>query len=661
MRGRTILTLFLCILVILFSCVFTGALFANEPQADVEPDPVEVDEAREPDEEEEYRDPWFWPDVTHPAYSLLNPFYHSGVGGQCTGFVWGRVREKMEAELPFRNHAKYWWDEAEGVFARGILPAPNSIAVWTSERYGHVAFVESVDGDLVTFNEGNWNTFSGDNGRLGGGYDGGPKTLTRQQMEVRGIDDEYQLLGYIYLGEMNLRRLRSDFTGDRRDDIMAFYRQGEQVDAWVFLGWQLTGGPGFPMMLNSRLDWDWEKTQVVTGDFIGDGAGTLMSFTEDGGRTRASVFSRGGLASGIANSEDVWEMDWNMDYVRFQSGDFVGDGRDDVLAFVRGETGRTEVWLGAGAEMMEQGFVPVLIAELDFAWDKTRFVVGDFDGDTVSDLVAFEKMPHGLLYAWWIRGSDIVEDEIRPLAIWQGKWDGDKIKLVTGDFSGDFRDDIMAFYKEGKDVASVWAFHGRYITSSMVEPMFLAQLNWNWDASQFLAGDFNGDRLCDIAGFHGLSDGTLDVWWFSGRDLVFEKIEPRHAWRGDWDAANLKYAGGAGGENMKTMSARVLGYDSTQNGEGQWVFANTVVVAPEAKAEFVSLEIPPAYLFSAPVLFTKAAGLSYDVRMEIKRLGAQKVVILGESVSVNVEKQLLGMGVDVERLAVGKNVRQPLK
>ena len=56
------------------------------------------------------------PDLEHPAYCELSPFYRAGFGGQCTGYVWGRVREKLGISLPFSGHAQTWWNGAEDKF-----------------------------------------------------------------------------------------------------------------------------------------------------------------------------------------------------------------------------------------------------------------------------------------------------------------------------------------------------------------------------------------------------------------------------------------------------------------------------------------------------------------------------------------------------------------
>ncbi len=79
--------------------------------------------------------------------------------GQCTWYVWGRVNQVLEIELPGWGNANDWCSGAKASgYDTGMTPSLNAIVVWYSGAYGHVAFVESYteDGD-VTISEGNYN------------------------------------------------------------------------------------------------------------------------------------------------------------------------------------------------------------------------------------------------------------------------------------------------------------------------------------------------------------------------------------------------------------------------------------------------------------------------------------------------------------------------
>ena len=138
-------------------------------------------------------------DTSPAAYCGLNPFFNSGYGGQCTDFCWGRAMEKLGISLPFRGNAVTWYSAAQGLYQTGSTPQGNSIAVWSYNGAGHVAFVEEVVGDQATMNEANILTYN--TSKWGGGYDGASKTRSAATWAARklGSSGPTTFLGYIYL------------------------------------------------------------------------------------------------------------------------------------------------------------------------------------------------------------------------------------------------------------------------------------------------------------------------------------------------------------------------------------------------------------------------------------------------------------------------------
>lgn len=137
------------------------------------------------------------PNPQSSAYtSNSNIFTKYGYKGQCTWFTYGRALEKLGISLPseFYGNAVDWWyaNEKDHVYKYGTEPKPNSIVVWSGGKYGygHVAFVESVEGNTIYFNEGNFS--------VRGAYDGTVKSLSKEGIKDRG---NLQLKGYIYLDE----------------------------------------------------------------------------------------------------------------------------------------------------------------------------------------------------------------------------------------------------------------------------------------------------------------------------------------------------------------------------------------------------------------------------------------------------------------------------
>lgn len=128
--------------------------------------------------------------------SNINIFTRYGYKGQCTWFTYGRVLEKLGVPLPseFYGNAVDWWyaNAKDNVYSYGSEPKADSIAVWGGGKYGygHVGFVEKVEGNTVYLNEGNFS--------VRGEYDGSVKTLSKEAMKNRG---NLYIKGYIYIGQ----------------------------------------------------------------------------------------------------------------------------------------------------------------------------------------------------------------------------------------------------------------------------------------------------------------------------------------------------------------------------------------------------------------------------------------------------------------------------
>lgn len=90
-------------------------------------------------------------------YSDDNAFYAASYGmPNCTCYAWGRAYELLgeKPELCLYD-AGYWYDynRTYGIYDYGDEPEPGAIACWSyaDGGPGHVAVVESVDSDTVTF------------------------------------------------------------------------------------------------------------------------------------------------------------------------------------------------------------------------------------------------------------------------------------------------------------------------------------------------------------------------------------------------------------------------------------------------------------------------------------------------------------------------------
>lgn len=100
------------------------------------------------------------PSTSETPYSYsVNPYkLNPDTGGNCTWYAWGRCYEVTGHKLPAWGDAGAWYQRAVNAgYETGTTPRENSIMCWTtSNTYGHVAFCESVSGDVVTWTQSNW-------------------------------------------------------------------------------------------------------------------------------------------------------------------------------------------------------------------------------------------------------------------------------------------------------------------------------------------------------------------------------------------------------------------------------------------------------------------------------------------------------------------------
>ena len=95
------------------------------------------------------------------TYAATNPYgkYQSLYGittVRCTWYAWDQAYKYTGVALPSWGNAQTWYNSAINAgYKVGSAAKANSIAVWSSsDGYGHVGFVVSVEGDYMTVNEG---------------------------------------------------------------------------------------------------------------------------------------------------------------------------------------------------------------------------------------------------------------------------------------------------------------------------------------------------------------------------------------------------------------------------------------------------------------------------------------------------------------------------
>jgi hypothetical protein len=169
------------------------------------------------------------------------------------------------------------------------------------------------------------------------------------------------------------------------------------------------------------------------------------------------------------------------------TGDFDGDGRDDVLWYQSGP-GADHVWWGRS----DRAFTGTGVA----VNGTYRVATGDLDGDGRDD-VLFHAPGTATDYVWYGAGNRTFQSVAYRV-------DG-TYQPLTGDFDGDGRDDVF-WYGAGSALDVIWKG-----SASRVMQGYGANVTGVY---QPLTGDFDGDGRGDIF-WYGPGAGN-DVGWFGG-------------------------------------------------------------------------------------------------------------------------------------------------
>jgi len=215
-----------------------------------------------------------------------------------------------------------------------------------------------------------------------------------------------------------------DFNGDGRDDILWRNSTGTVTD------WLATASGGFTgndaNALN-QVSTNWQVAGI--GDFNGDGRHDILWHSSTGALTNWLATSSGGFTSNDLYALNQVSTNWRV----AGTGDFNGDGRDDILW--RDSAGTLTNWLGTALGGFTSNDVYAL-NQVPTNW--TVAGTGDFNGDGRDDILWRDSA--GALTDWLgtALGGFVSND---ANAFYQVSTDWQVTS--TGDFNGDRRDDIL--------------------------------------------------------------------------------------------------------------------------------------------------------------------------------------------------------------------------
>ncbi|MPY67626.1 VCBS repeat-containing protein [Deinococcus sp. SDU3-2] len=302
-----------------------------------------------------------------------------------------------------------------------------------------------------------------------------------------------------------------DFDGDRKSDVLGV---GALDETGRYTG---TGGLFYrsgASRLRGEVVWSagspaWRGTQFQTGDFDGDGKtdvlapGTLDESGKSTGTGCLVLWTRGlKERQTVACDVPAWRN------YRFEVGDVDGDGRDDLLGIgAVDEYGR---YTGTGRLFYRTG-ASGLRREVEWAagargWANHRFQLGDFDGDGKDDLLATGAVdPYGRLTGSGAFVFLTGASKLTRLVNWGAgartqAWRN--YRFEVGDVDGDGRDDLLGI--GAVDEYGRYTGTGRLFYRTGASGL-RREVEWaagarGWAKHRFQLGDFDGDGKDDLLG-----------------------------------------------------------------------------------------------------------------------------------------------------------------
>jgi hypothetical protein len=341
---------------------------------------------------------------------------------------------------------------------------------------------------------------------------------------------------------------RHDYNGDGRSDIGVWYDYDDGTDALHTFVANPDGTFAAPAKSYTSGVGTWQtitNMKFATGDYNGDGlsdTAILYGYEEGTVRLFTALGKPGGGFDAPVASWSQPKNTWGFDRMSLQSGDFNGDGRDDLAVWYSHADGTHALYTFTATAQggFNSPFSSWTGAKDTWTTAQCAFVTGDFNGDGRDDLgVLYGYLDgHVQLHSFLAQSNGGFS---APVSSWSSTTWGDfkRTHLQAGDFNGDGIDDIAFWYDytDGHDALMTLAGTGGGRFAAPVIAWTAAPGLFTYQNAYLIAGDFNGDGIDDIAAMY--NDKTADQ-----RKMLTWTARPDHT--GTFNGARTSWTSTAG-------------------------------------------------------------------------------------------------------------------